>query len=111
MFRQKTINARLGAGLVLWLAVSVCLTGCGQTADDQSADQAVEAAPPPSILIRNGTAVTSEGHQDVDIRIIGETISEIGELAPVPSDTRVIDAKGLLVLPGGKSRRGLRCGG
>jgi len=37
----------------------------------------------------------------VDIRIVEETIAEIGELAPIPSDTRVIDASGLLVLPGG----------
>ena len=101
MFRQKTINVRMGARLFLWLAVSVCLTGCGQPADDQNSDQAVETAPPPSILIRNGTAVTGEGRQEVDIRIVEETIAEIGELAPIPSDTRVIDASGLLVLPGG----------
>jgi dihydropyrimidinase len=53
------------------------------------------------LLIQNGTLFTLDGLMHADVRIRGETILEIGELLPAPSDERTIDAEGLLILPGG----------
>ena len=53
------------------------------------------------LLIQGGTVVTAEGERKADIRIRGETIDEIGSLERVETDTRVLDASGLLILPGG----------
>jgi dihydropyrimidinase len=55
-----------------------------------------------SKMIRNGRIVTAEGQTEADIRIVGEKIAEIGpDLAPHKGGGREIDARGLLVLPGG----------
>ena len=53
------------------------------------------------LLIQGGTVVTAEGERKADIRIRGETIDEIGSLERVETDSRVLDASGLLILPGG----------
>ena len=53
------------------------------------------------LLIQGGTVVTAEGERKADIRIRGETIDEIGSLERVETDARVLDASGLLILPGG----------
>ena len=54
------------------------------------------------ILIRGGEVVTVDGRRQADIRVVGETIAEVGaDLAPRSADAEVIDAGGLLVLPGG----------
>ena len=53
------------------------------------------------LLIQGGTVVTAEGERKADIRIRGETIVEIGSLERVETDSRVLDASGLLILPGG----------
>ncbi|MEW5915554.1 MAG: amidohydrolase family protein [Gemmatimonadota bacterium] len=53
------------------------------------------------ILIRGGRIVNADGTRTGDLRIIGETISEIGgRLTPGP-DAQVIDASGKLLFPGG----------
>ncbi len=53
------------------------------------------------LLIRNGRVVNADGIVDADVRIIGERIAEIGRaLTPGPL-ARVIDARGLLLMPGG----------
>lgn len=52
------------------------------------------------LLIKNGTVVTEEGAVKRDLRLRQEKIAEIGaELSP-SSDAQVIDASGLVVLPG-----------
>ena len=46
--------------------------------------------------------MTAERQIEADIRIIGEKIAEIGpDLPPSAGEEREIDARGLLVLPGG----------
>jgi len=52
------------------------------------------------LLIKNGTVVTEEGAAIRDLRLVGEKIAEIGTgLSPSPT-AQVIDASGLVVLPG-----------
>jgi dihydropyrimidinase len=53
-----------------------------------------------SILIKNGLLITGAGESRADLFIEGEKISAIGENLQVKAD-QVIDAGGLLVLPGG----------
>ncbi|MGH7710861.1 MAG: amidohydrolase family protein, partial [Gemmatimonadaceae bacterium] len=54
------------------------------------------------ILIRGGRIVNADTVRVADLRIVGETIAEIGaRLRPRTSDARVIDAAGKLVMPGG----------
>src|SRR6185503_9425861 len=55
----------------------------------------------PSILIRNGTVVNAEGSAAADILIEGEKIREIAPSLSIPNVDRVIDASGMLLLPGG----------
>jgi dihydropyrimidinase len=55
---------------------------------------------PGGIIVRNGLIVTAEGRMEADVRIRGEQVAEIGpDLAAGPED-RVIDAAGMLLLPG-----------
>jgi dihydropyrimidinase len=53
------------------------------------------------LLIRGGTVVTAAGSRKADVRIRGEQILEVGALDVAAGDERVLDATGLLVLPGG----------
>src|SRR5438445_1797265 len=55
----------------------------------------------PSTLIRNGTVVMAERSVAADILVEGEKIREIGPSLPPQNANRVIDATGLLLLPGG----------
>ena len=53
------------------------------------------------ILIRGGRIVNADASQLADVRILGDTIAEIGpDLAPGPG-ARIIDASGQRVIPGG----------
>ena len=52
------------------------------------------------LLVRGGTVVTSEGQSEVDVRVRDGVVTEIGPGLP-PNGERVVDAGGLLVLPGG----------
>src|SRR5271166_927069 len=54
-----------------------------------------------STLIRNGTVVTSTKTFPADILIEGEIIKDIAPAIPVEKAHRVIDATGMLLLPGG----------
>jgi dihydropyrimidinase len=54
-----------------------------------------------SILIRGGMVVTTEGEFRHDVLIHGETIAAVGASLDVPAGTRIIDAGGAYVLPGG----------
>jgi len=55
----------------------------------------------PTTLIRNGTVVTAERSVAADILVDGETIRDIAPSLPVEAAGRVIDASGMLLLPGG----------
>src|SRR5580700_3209971 len=55
----------------------------------------------PSILIKNGTVVTAERSFSSDILIEGEKIREVAPFLPVKAADRIINATGLLLLPGG----------
>jgi dihydropyrimidinase len=54
-----------------------------------------------STLIRNGTVVTSTKTFHADILIEGEQIKDIAPAIPVEKAHRVIEATGMLLLPGG----------
>ncbi len=58
------------------------------------------AAPAEDLLIRGGTVVRADGSQRADVRVRGEVVTEVGSLSPA-SGERVVDATGLLVMPGG----------
>jgi dihydropyrimidinase len=51
-------------------------------------------------LIQNGTVVSPEGQQETDVLFEGETIVEVAPGIPAAGHT-VVDARGLLVMPGG----------
>lgn len=53
-----------------------------------------------SIIIKNGTIITTGGEQEADILIQDEKIALIGENLDA-GDARVVDASGMLVMPGG----------
>jgi dihydropyrimidinase len=55
----------------------------------------------PSTLIKNGTVVTAERTFAADILIDGEKIRDIAPSLPAEQASRVIDAAGMLLLPGG----------
>ena len=57
--------------------------------------------PMPAILIRNGTVVTAERSFAADILVDGEKIRDIAPSLPAEAAGRVIDASGMLLLPGG----------
>ncbi len=52
------------------------------------------------LLIRGGTIVTHETTFDADLWVVGEQIKAIGRDLPSAAGVEVIDASGLLVLPG-----------
>ena len=54
-----------------------------------------------SILIQNGTIVNADSTQKADLLIDGATIKEIRASIPASSADKVVDATGLLLLPGG----------
>ncbi|MDZ4811695.1 MAG: dihydropyrimidinase [Pseudomonadota bacterium] len=54
-----------------------------------------------SVLIRGGTVVDADLSYRADVLIAGDTIAAIGESLDAPAGTEVIDAGGLLVMPGG----------
>lgn len=54
-----------------------------------------------SLLIRNGTVVTSERSFRADVLCIDGKIAAMGEGLTAPAGVRVIDASGKLIMPGG----------
>jgi dihydropyrimidinase len=53
------------------------------------------------ILIRNGTVVTAERTLAADVLVEDETIRDIAPNLPVEAANEIIDAAGMLVMPGG----------
>lgn len=57
--------------------------------------------PAGELLVRGGRIVNADGIRTADLRVTGEAIAEIGSgLRPGP-EARIIDAAGMLVMPGG----------
>ncbi len=54
-----------------------------------------------SVLIQNGTVVSAESTFSADILVEGQKIKEVRTGIPVNAADRVLDATGLLLLPGG----------
>ena len=54
-----------------------------------------------NLLIKNGMLVTDSAQYQADIFVQDEKIKQIGSNIPIPADTQVVDAEGLLVMPGG----------
>lgn len=54
-----------------------------------------------TLLIQSGTLVTAAETFTADILVEGETIAAIGKNLRAPEDAQVVDAAGMLVLPGG----------
>ncbi len=52
------------------------------------------------VLIRGGTVVTPSGSRQADVAVQGSRIAAVEAAIPVESAGRVVDATGLLVLPG-----------
>ena len=61
----------------------------------------VAAQSPPELIIRNGLVVTADARSGADVRIRNGTIAEIGRNLAPAAGARQIDARGMLVLPGG----------
>ena len=61
----------------------------------------VGAQSPPELIIRNGLVVTADARSETDVRIRNGTIAEIGRNLAPAAGAREIDARGMLVLPGG----------
>jgi dihydropyrimidinase len=53
-----------------------------------------------TLLIQGGTLVTPETLFEADILVQGEIIQAIGTALPAPEGTPVVDATGMLILPG-----------
>jgi len=53
------------------------------------------------LIIKNGTVVNAHGSEQVDVYMEDYVIRMIGKHLIIPGGTRVIDATGKLLLPGG----------
>ena len=84
------MNKRVHLGTMLTIVIIVSL-----------AANSLLAHEPSEIIIRNGTIVNASGTTSADLRIKNETIVEIGPNLSANSQTREIDATGLLLIPGG----------
>ena len=54
------------------------------------------------LLIKGGDVVNADGTQRADVYVEDRVIKQVGQNLNVPGGTRVIDARGKLVMPGGK---------
>ena len=59
------------------------------------------AQQPAELVIQNGLVVTAVGRTETDLRIQNGVIAEMGRNLTAGAGARVIDARGMLVLPGG----------
>ena len=53
------------------------------------------------ILIKGGTVVNATGSESADVYIEDRLIKQVGSNLDIPGGTRIIDASGKLVMPGG----------
>ncbi|MDE2865693.1 MAG: amidohydrolase family protein [Gemmatimonadota bacterium] len=95
MTRLPSLPSRIGTVPSPRMALPTLLAGllaAGAFAPDLAAQE---------ILISGGTVVTSEGRFDADVRVRDGTIVEIGTGLAAGAGARVVNASGLLVMPGG----------
>ena len=101
-------NKRVGAATATAGIISAVLAGQNVSQQQARASARLAAqnaaraqAPAASILVQGGTVVDGTGAKPrrTDVRIIGDTITEVGKLTPIPGERR-IDARGLTVAPG-----------
>ena len=59
------------------------------------------AQSPQELIIRNGLVVTADARSEADVRIRNGVIAEIGRSLSPAAGAREIDARGMLLLPGG----------
>jgi dihydropyrimidinase len=82
----------------------LCRTGLGVAAlaatTPRGAGAASGASRQQGLLVRGGLVATAEGRSEADVRVRNGTIAEVGPGLEANGE-RVIDAGGLLVLPGG----------
>ena len=90
MITSKSVRARPS-----WKWLVLCIVGIAFSTASRA-----EALQQPEMIVRNGLIVTEEGRLEADIRIRGETIVEIGPNLTSAAGARVIDARGMLVMPG-----------
>jgi dihydropyrimidinase len=80
---------------------SLAATGAMLASRADLSGRAAEAQAPAELLIRGGRVVNADGVREADVRIVGETIAEVGSgLKPAPG-ARVIEAADRVVVPGG----------
>ena len=79
----------------LWMLVAGSLLMGGARAQQQGENR------PNAVLIVGGTVIDGTGAKGrkADVRIVGDTIREVGKLTPKPGE-HVIDATGMVVTPG-----------
>ena len=82
-------------------ALRAMAVGCAGVALTDDRVRRIARQPGRQLLIRGGRIVNADGVRAADLRIIGETIAEVGARLQPGSDARVIDATGKLVMPGG----------
>lgn len=63
--------------------------------------EAMAAAQPRELLVRGGRVVNADGIAEADVRVVGETIAEVGARLRPGAGATVIDARDRLVIPGG----------
>jgi len=81
-------------------AVRAIAAGCAGIAVGRDSLAARRQPGAADLVIRGGRIVNADGIRIADLRIVGETITEIGDVRRAPG-ARVIDATDKLVLPGG----------
>ncbi|HEX9579760.1 MAG TPA: amidohydrolase family protein [Gemmatimonadales bacterium] len=91
--RRDALRALAASGL--GLAAGAASAAAGGVADRMPRQGRGE------LLIRGGRVVNAADIRDADIRIVGETIAEIGTGLSPGVGARVIEAAGRLVMPGG----------
>ncbi len=90
MVTSKSVRGGPSWNCLLWCIAGLAFAPASRAEGQQQ----------PEVIVRNGLVVTDEGRLEADVRIRGERIVEIGpNLAPT-AGARVIEARGMLVMPG-----------
>jgi dihydropyrimidinase len=77
-------------------AAGAMLAGRGRLSGLAAATQA-----PAELLIRGGRVANADGVREADVRVVGETIAEVGARLRPGDGARVIEARNHLVMPAG----------
>ena len=99
---SSTWTASVKTGVILAVAIAVIATCTTQGfANGKPAIQTPENAAVDSVIIVNGTVVDGTGRARYAgaIRLVGDTIAEVGDISPRPGED-VVDARGQIVAPG-----------